>query len=79
MSVIYPYDYPKTDDEALEAAMAVRDEDIDFSDIPELTEEQMARAVPVGDRFEKIRRENRELILKALREYDERHSHKTNP
>ena len=74
MSVIYPYDYPLTDDEALEAAMEVRDEDIDFSDIPEATPEDLARAVPVGDMFKEIGRQNHEFIMKAIREYEERHS-----
>ena len=74
MSVIYPDDYPKTDDEALEAAMQVRDEDIDFSDIPEATPEDLARAVPVGDMFKEMGRRNLAFINKLLREYDERHS-----
>ncbi|MBQ7732571.1 MAG: hypothetical protein IJT58_00950 [Synergistaceae bacterium] len=78
MSVIYPDDYPWDEDEALEAAMAVRDEDIDFSDIPEATAADLARAVPVGDRFKEMGRRNIAFLNKLFREYDERHSQKTN-
>ena len=44
MSVEYPTDHPRTREERMKALMAIRDEDIDLSDMPELREEDMARA-----------------------------------
>lgn len=38
-------DLPPVSDERLREIEAIRDEDIDFSDIPELTEEDFARGV----------------------------------
>ena len=69
MSVVYPDDYPKSVHEAIMAAMEVKDEDIDFSDIPEITEEEAALAEPVGDRFIELRRENAMFINRLLNEY----------
>lgn len=41
MSVVYPSDYPKTIHEAIEAARSVNEEDVDYSDIPEPTDEEL--------------------------------------
>ncbi|MBQ7220131.1 MAG: hypothetical protein IJS28_04040 [Synergistaceae bacterium] len=69
MSVVYPDDYPKTMHEAIMAAMEVKDEDIDLSDIPEITEKEAVLAEPVGDRFIELRRKNAMFINRLLNEY----------
>ena len=69
MSVVYPDDYPKTIHEAIEAAIQVRDEDIDYSDIPPITEEEAALARPVGDIFVERGRRNSMFINRLLNEY----------
>lgn len=72
MSVVYPSDYPKTRHEAILAAMSVKDEDIDLSDIPEITEEEAALAEPVGDRFIEAKRQSAMFINWLLNDYYER-------
>ncbi len=47
MSKNYPDDYPKTMFEALKAVQDIRDEDIDYSDIP-----------PIGHKFIEMARRN---------------------
>lgn len=49
--------------ERLEVMNNLKDEDIDFSDIPELTKDDFARAIPYAEFKEKRRQE------KALREF----------
>ena len=70
--VVYPDDYPKSLHEAIQAAMEVDDDDIDYSDIPPITEEEAALAEPVGDRFEIMGERNKTLINRLLEEYFEK-------
>ena len=69
MSVIYPSDYPKTIHEAIEAAQSVGEEDIDYSDIPELTDKELEQFRPVGDRFVEMAKKNTVFINRLLNEY----------
>ena len=69
MSVVYPDDYPKSIHEAVMAAMEVDDDDIDYSDIPPIIDEQAALAKPVGDKFIELRRKNAMFINRLLNEY----------
>ena len=69
MSVTYPDDYPQSVHEAVMAAMQVKDEDIDYSDIPPITEEEAALARPVGDMFVENSRRNSMFINRLLNEY----------
>ena len=51
MKMEYPSDYPRTRRERMKALLALKDlraEDIDCSDMPELTEENFARGTRVG-------------------------------
>ena len=43
MSGNYPSDYPRSRKEAIAALRTVRDEDIDFSDMPATTDEELKR------------------------------------
>lgn len=72
MSVVYPDDYPKTRAEALRALASVREEDIDYSDIPELTDEELAQFKPVGDRYRKMAERNLAYLNMVIREHEER-------
>lgn len=69
MSVVYPDDYPQSVHDAVMAAMQIKDEDIDLSDIPEITDEEAALAKPVGDMFVERGRRNSIFINKLLNEY----------
>ena len=69
MSVVYPDDYPKTLGDAIRAAKSVKEEDIDYSDIPELTDEELEQFLPVGDKFRKMEQKNMQLINRLLNEY----------
>ena len=60
MSTIYPDDYPKTREEALKAIRDVKDEDIDYSDIPPLSDNVII--TPIGWKFAEIRRRYRERM-----------------
>ena len=60
MSTIYPDDYPKTREEALKAIRDVKDEDIDYSDIPPLSDHVIV--TPIGWKFAEIRRRYRERM-----------------
>ena len=51
MSGNYPSDYPHSREEAIAALRTVRDEDIDFSEIPETT--NFSNWKPVGEKFKK--------------------------
>ena len=71
MSVEYPSDYPRTRAERMKALLAlkdIRDEDIDYSDIPPLTEEDFARGTRVGDRFIKMGQRNLAILNAMLNE-----------
>ncbi len=68
MSMEYPSDYPRTREERMKALLALRDEDIDCSDMPELTEEDFARGTRVGDRFIKMGQRNLAILNEMLRE-----------
>ena len=69
MSVVYPDDYPKSIHETIQAAMQIKDEDIDLSDIPEITDEEATLARPVGDMFVEMGRRNSMFINRLLNEY----------
>ena len=77
MSAVYPDDYPKTRSEVLRALASVREEDIDYSDIPELTDEQLAQFRPVGDKFRKMAERNIIYLNKIIREHEERLAHES--
>ena len=69
MNVVYPDDYPKTLGDAIRAAKSVKEEDIDYSDIPALTDEELAQFKPARDRFRKMEQKNMKLINRLLNEY----------
>ena len=52
----------------MKALLAIRDEDIDYSDIPPLREEDLARATRVGDRFIKMGQKNLAILNAMLAE-----------
>ena len=60
MSVVYPDDYPKTRKEALRALASVRDEDIDYSDIPPIGDNVIV--TPIGRKFIEMGRRNLERM-----------------
>ena len=60
MSVDYQDDYPKTMFEALQALASISDEDIDYSDIPPLSDNVIV--TPIGWKFAEIRRRNLERM-----------------
>ncbi len=73
MSVEYPSDYPRTRRERMKALLALkdlRDEDIDCSDMPELTEEDFARGTRVGDRFIKMGERNLAILNVLLSDHE---------
>ena len=70
----YPSDYPRTREERMKALLALRDEDIDCSDMPELTEEDFARGTRVGDRFIKMGQRNLAILNEMLRERAKAHA-----
>ena len=61
----YSDDFPKTRQEAVQAAASIRDEDIDYSDIPELSNSAIVR--PVGDRFRKMAGHNLMVLNRKIR------------
>lgn len=69
MSVVYPSDYPKTIHEAIEAARSVNEEDVDYSDIPEPTDEELEQFRPVEDRFVEIAKKNAVFLNRLLKDY----------
>ncbi len=60
MSEVYPDDYPPTLEEELRALRSVREEDIDYSDIPPLSDNVII--TPIGWKFAEIRRRYRERM-----------------
>ncbi|MBQ3695119.1 MAG: hypothetical protein IJR43_10435 [Synergistaceae bacterium] len=70
----YPKGYPQDREEAIELMKTIREEDIDCSDIPEIT---IPKGMPVprlGDKFRDMQRRNLEVLNKLLRESEERMS-----
>ena len=61
MKMEFPAEPPISKEERMKILMNIRDEDIDLSDMPELTEEDFARGTRVGDRF--IKRGQRNLAI----------------
>ena len=60
MSVDYPDDYPKTMYEAFQAMASIREEDIDYSDIPPLSDNVIV--TPIGHKFIEMGRRNLERM-----------------
>ena len=56
MSRDYPDDYPKTMFEALKAVQDIRDEDIDYSDIPPIGDNVIV--TPIGHKIIEMARRN---------------------
>ena len=71
MSWVFPGKFPRTREEALEMAMSVREEDIDYSDIPPIQEADYAKFRPVGDKFKKAGERSLARLNQILREYQE--------
>lgn len=60
MSVKYPDDYPPTLEEERRALASIREEDIDYSDIPPLSDNVII--TPIGWKFAEVRRRNLERM-----------------
>ena len=60
MRAVYPDDYPKTREEAIKALASIREEDIDYSDIPPLSDNVIV--TPIGWKFAEARRRYRERM-----------------
>ena len=58
--------------------MSVRDEDIDYSDIPPLELREGVRIVPVGNKFREMAKRNLAALNKLLRESEERRAVQNN-
>ena len=65
MSGNYPSDYPRSREEAIAALRTVRDEDIDFSEIPETT--NFLNWEPVGEKFKKAAERNLTALNEKIR------------
>lgn len=65
MSGNYPSDYPRSREEAIAALSTVRDEDIDFSEIPETT--NFSNWMPVGEKFKKAAERNLTVLNEKIR------------
>ena len=78
MAWVYPEDYPKTREEAIERAMSVSEEDIDYSDIPPLELREGVRVVPVGNKFREMAKRNLAALNKLLKESEERRAAQNN-
>ena len=65
MSAVYPDDYPKTMFDALNALASIRDEDIDYSDIPPLSDNVVV--TPIGWKFIEMGKRNLERINEEIR------------
>ena len=65
MSGNYPSDYPRSRAEAIAALRMVRDEDIDFSEIPETT--NFSDWTPVGEKFKKAAERNLAALNERMR------------
>ncbi|MBQ7732575.1 MAG: hypothetical protein IJT58_00970 [Synergistaceae bacterium] len=66
MSVTYPDDYPKSIYEALSALKEIREEDIDYSDIPPISDN--AIITPIGQKFIEMGKRNLAKLNQMLRE-----------
>ena len=51
--------------------MSVRDEDIDYSDIPPLELREGVRIVPVGNKFKEMAIRNSNTVIRLLKELEE--------
>ena len=71
MKVEYPDECPISKEERMKILMNIRDEDIDCSDMPELTEEDFARGTRVGDRFIKMGQRNLAILNAMLNEREQ--------
>lgn len=60
-------------DETKKRLSQMKDEDIDYSDIPEITEEEFKNAIPIGEFLEQKRkeREHKKLLVEAFSELDD--------
>ena len=68
MKMEFPDECPISKEERMVILMNIRDEDIDCSDIPELTEEDFARGTRVGDRFIRMGQRNLAILNAMLNE-----------
>ena len=59
------YNYPPSREEAVLAAMSVREEDIDCSDIPEISDDAIIS--PAGPRFREIAKRNLAVLNNKLK------------
>ena len=66
MSDNYPSDYPRSRKEAIAALRTVRDEDIDFSDIPATTDEELKRFRRGGDYVREVGRRNLAALTRIM-------------
>ena len=62
----YLNDYLPTREERMKILMDFKDEDIDYSDIPPLSDEAIAHAARVGDKFIKMGERNLAMLNKLL-------------
>ena len=51
--------------------MSIREEDIDYSDIPPLEITEHTRIERVGEKFRKVRERNEAQVVEVFREYHE--------
>lgn len=65
----YPKGYPQNREEAVALMMTIREEDIDLSDIPEITIPEGAIIQRAGDKFRKVGERNLAQINKMFRDY----------
>ena len=65
MSDNYPSDYPRSRAKAIAALRTVRDEDIDFSEVPETT--NFSNWKPVGEKFKKAAERNLAVLNEKIR------------
>lgn len=68
----YPEGYPQNREEAIELMKTIREEDIDCSDIPEITIPEGVPVPRLENKFRDMQKRNLEVISKLLRESEER-------
>ncbi len=71
MKMEFPAEPPISKEERMKILMNIKDEDIDLSDMPELTEEDFARGTRVGDRFIKVGQRNLAILNAMLNEREQ--------
>ena len=71
MKMEFPAEPPISKEERMKILMNIKDEDIDLSDMPELTEEDFARGTRVGDRFIKVGQRNLAILNAILNEREQ--------